>query len=162
MPIEEFAAKENYKFSPPLPLHLDHKPVYAMPYKTFDGMYRKNTDVRYLSVGFSQWDSDELSLKIMRYKDKWSRQSEELPLHRVIDSSIFLAKALLDRDNSAVEIERGLFTDQPDGFRIQEEQITQQEKAQFDSFLDNYGEDLKGRFNKLYQLLSNLKTQGKL
>ncbi|PRA53183.1 MULTISPECIES: DUF6530 family protein [Pseudomonas] len=162
MPIEEFASKDNYAVSPPLPKHLDHQPVYAMPYKQFDGWRRDKTDARYLSIGISQWSANEVSLKIMRYKEQWSRQSEELPLHRVIDSSIFLAKTLLARDKQAIEIERDLFTAQPEGFRIREEAIAHEDKEKFDAFLNTHGEELKGRFNKLYQLLSNLKTQGKL
>jgi hypothetical protein len=162
MPIEEFAAKQNYAVSPSLPKHLDHQPVYAMPYKQFDGWREGETDTRYLSIGISQWSTNEVSLKIMRYKDQWSRQSEELPLHRVIDSSIFLAKVLLDRDKQSVEIERSLFTNQPEGFRIQEEPVGAQEKSQFDSFLNGNEKALRDRFNKLYQMLSNLKAQGKL
>lgn len=162
MPIEEFASKDNYAVSPPLPKHLDHQPVYAMPYKQFDGWRKGETDARYLSIGISQWSAKEVSLKIMRHKEQWSRQSEELPLHRVIDSSIFLAKVLLDRDKRGVEIERSLFTNQPEGFRIQEEPITAQDKIQFDTFLDGNEDALKDRFNKLYQMLSNLKAQGKL
>ncbi|CAN7415733.1 DUF6530 family protein [Pseudomonas sp. LjRoot277] len=162
MPIEEFAAKDNYAVSPLLPNHLDHQPVYAMPYKKFDGWRAGETDTRYLSIGISQWSANEVSLKIMRYKEQWSRQSEELPLHRVIDSSIFLAKVLLDRDKQSVEIERNLFTNQPEGFRIQEEPVAAQDKSQFDSFLNGNEEALRDRFNKLYQMLSNLKAQGKL
>lgn len=162
MPIEEFAAKDNYAVSPLLPKHLDHQPVYAMPYKKFDGWREGETDTRYLSIGISQWSADEVSLKIMRYKEQWSRQSEELPLHRVIDSSIFLAKVLLDRDKQSVEIERNLFTNQPEGFRIQEEPVAAQDKIQFDAFLNGNDEALRDRFNKLYQMLSNLKAQGKL
>lgn len=162
MPIEEFAAKENYAVSPPLPKHLDHQPVYAMPYKQFDGWREGVTDTRYLSIGISQWSTDEVSLKIMRYKEQWSRQSEELPLHRVIDSSIFLAKVLLDRDEQSVEIERNLFTNQSEGFRIQEELVSAQEKSQFDNFLTEHDDALRERFNKLYQMLLSLKAQGKL
>ncbi len=162
MPIEEFAAKHNYAVSPPLPKHLDHQPVYAMPYKQFDGWREGVTDTRYLSIGISQWSTDEVSLKIMRYKEQWSRQSEELPLHRVIDSSIFLAKVLLDRDEQSVEIERNLFTNQSEGFRIQEELVSAQEKCQFDNFFTEHDDALRERFNKLYQMLLSLKAQGKL
>jgi len=38
-----------YKTSNPLPQHLDHKPVYALPYQHFDGIYSKKTDIRYTS-----------------------------------------------------------------------------------------------------------------
>jgi hypothetical protein len=133
-----------------------------MPYKQFDGWRGAETDTRYLSIGISQWSAKEVSLKIMRYKEQWSRQSEELPLHRVIDSSIFLAKVLLDRDKQSVEMERSLFTNQPEGFRIKEEPASDQDKSQFDSVLNGNDKALRDRFNKLYQMLSNLKAQGKL
>jgi hypothetical protein len=162
MPIEEFGGKNNYKITPPLPQHLEHQPIYAMPYQPFDGMYRKNTDARYLSVGLSQWGHEDLSLKIMRYRDQWSRQSEEIPLHRVIDSTVFLAKVLLDRDQQSVEIERNLFVDQPEGFRVREESVAATDIQKFEAFLETHNDELKERFNKLFQLLSSLKTQGKL
>ncbi|VVP26553.1 hypothetical protein PS876_04112 [Pseudomonas fluorescens] len=161
MPIEEFAAKDNYAVSPSLPMHLDHQPVYAMPYKQFDGWRAGNTDTRYLSIGISQWSADEISLKIMRHKDKWSRQSEELPLHRVVDSSIFLAKVLLDRHNESIDIEPDLFTNQSHGFRIHKEPITHHDKDQFENAWGRHEPALKDRFDTLYRMLAQLKAQGK-
>ncbi|MCX5896128.1 MAG: DUF6530 family protein, partial [Proteobacteria bacterium] len=67
-----------------LPLHLDHKPVYALPYEHFD--YVEDTDARFISIGLAQYDPDDVSIKVFRHTgEKWTRQSEELPLHRVID-----------------------------------------------------------------------------
>jgi len=161
MPIQEFDAKTEYKVKPALPHSLAHKPVYAMPYWHFDGMHKRNTDAKYLSVGLSQWGDTDLSLKIMRHDKQWSPQSEELPLHRVIDSALFLAKVLLDRENQSVEIERNLFVDQKNGFLVMQESVTSSEQDRFDNFLEKYDGDLKARFDTLYQLLSSLKTQGK-
>jgi len=61
-----------------------------VPYERFDGSYAGNTDAKYLSLGLAQWrgpaDPDAVSAKVWRYVEgKWSRMSEELPLHRVID-----------------------------------------------------------------------------
>lgn len=162
MPIKEFGDQSNYKIIPSLPQNLEHRPIYAMPYQPFDGMYRKSTDARYLSVGLSQWGHEDLSLKIMRYRDQWSRQSEEIPLHRVIDSTVFLAKVLLDREHQSVEIERNLFVDQPEGFQVREESVAAADIQKFEAFLEAHNDDLKKRFNKLFQLLSSLKAQGKL
>lgn len=162
MPIEEFGGKSRYALKPALPDNLTHKPVYAMPYQGFDGMYRKKTDVRYLSVGLSQWGHEDLSLKIMRYTKQWSPQSEEIPLHRLIDSTVFLAKVLLDREHSSVEIERNLFDDQPEAFLVRQEPLKASEIQKFDVFLDAHSDDLKLRLNKLHQLLTSLKAQGKL
>lgn len=161
MPIEELAANGSYAVLPSLPNHLHHQPVYAMPYKQFDGWRAGKTDARYLSIGISQWSVDEVSLKIMRHKGKWSRQSEELPLHRVIDSTIFLAKVLLDRDKASVKIEPHLFTNQQEGFRILEEPITTEEKSQFTNAWGKHEHELKDRFDTLYQMLGNLKAEGK-
>lgn len=162
MPIQEFGSTNEYSVKPPLSHRLSHKPVYAMPYWHFDGMYSKGTDAKYISVGLSQWGDTDLSLKIMRHDNQWSPQSEEIPLHRVIDSTIFLAKVLLDRENQSVEVERNLFVNQQKGFLVKQETVDTKEQNRFDTFLNNHDVNLKARFNKLYQLLSNLKTQGKL
>ncbi len=70
----------TYAVSQPLPQHLDHKPVYAISYESFDGIHAGGTDAMYLSVGISQWDANEVSAKVMRYSgNQWSRQAEELP-----------------------------------------------------------------------------------
>lgn len=160
MPIQEFNATSEYSVKPALPHGLAHKPVYAMPYWHFDGSSGKN-DAKYLSVGVSQWSNNDLSLKIMRHGNQWSPQSEELPLHRVIDSTVFLAKVLLDADNDRVEIERNLFSNQQKGFLIQKEVIEPEEQKRFDAYMHTHEEHLKDRLNKLHQLLCNLKTQGK-
>jgi hypothetical protein len=87
---------------------LDHKPVYALPYEHFDGIYDGDTDVRYISIGMAQYDQDHVSIKTMRHiGTKWTRQAEELPLHRVIDMTLFLAKTLFDCQNGNVT--RGIF-----------------------------------------------------
>lgn len=161
MPIQEFGATNEYKVKPALSHSLSHKPVYAMPYWHFDGMHKKDTDAKYLSVGLSQWGDTDLSFKIMRHETQWSPQSEEMPLHRVIDSTLFLAKVLLDRENQSVEIERNLFVDQHRGFLVQQEAINSSEQDRFDNFMEKHDGDLKARFNTLHQLLSSLKTQGK-
>lgn len=47
------------------------------------------TDTKGLSLGLAQWNDRgkvDISAKVWRYTgEKWSRQSEELPLHRVLD-----------------------------------------------------------------------------
>ncbi|UUE46351.1 DUF6530 family protein [Pectobacterium aroidearum] len=73
-----------------IPAHLKHKPIIQVEnYDRLDGPYADNTDAMGLSVGIAQWNGPgwtELSAKVWRNTgEKWSRQSEELPLHRVID-----------------------------------------------------------------------------
>ncbi len=84
------------------PKHLSHKPIISVnDYDKIDAQYRKNTDIRALSIGKAQYDEDEISLKIWRHTgEKWSRQSEELPIHRNIDLNILLLGALMTDINS--------------------------------------------------------------
>jgi hypothetical protein len=79
-----------------VPTHLQHQPIIAVNnYDSNDGIYTGNTDARALSIGIAQYDSNEFSAKIFRHTgDKWSRQSEELPLHRVLDLAILLASVM--------------------------------------------------------------------
>ena len=106
----------NAAFQPaiPLPQHLDHKPVYAMPYQWFDGIHANGeTDARYVSVGIAQYDHDHVSIKAMRHTgEKWTRMAEELPLHRPIDMTIFLAKVLFDSQNGSIEVPVGTLVNQ--------------------------------------------------
>ena len=79
------------------PKHLGHKPIISVnDYDKIDAQYKNNTDVKALSIGNAQYDFDEISLKVWRHTgEKWSRQSEELPLHRNIDLNILLIASLL-------------------------------------------------------------------
>lgn len=84
------------------PKHLSHNPIISVNnYDKIDAQYRLNTDVRALSIGTAQYDEEEISLKVWRHTgEKWSRQSEELPLHRNIDLNILLLGALMTDVNS--------------------------------------------------------------
>jgi hypothetical protein len=78
-----------------LPDRLKHKPVALLPYEAHDGPYVGDTDCRYLSVGWAQYDPRTLSAKALRYTNgRWSRQSEELPLHRAIDLTSMIVHTL--------------------------------------------------------------------
>jgi hypothetical protein len=78
------------------PKHLSHKPIISVNnYDKIDAQYRSGTDAKALSIGQAQYDDNEISLKVWRHTgEKWSRQSEELPLHRNIDLNILLLGAL--------------------------------------------------------------------
>jgi len=89
-----------------IPTHLKHKPILEVAnYDRIDGPYANDTDAKGLSIGLAQWNEPgwtELSAKVWRHTgEKWSRQSEELPLHRVIDlaSLICIAMDYCNRDN---------------------------------------------------------------
>ncbi len=79
------------------PEHCGHKPIIQVKdYNAIDAQYMAKTDVKALSIGIAQYDSDEISLKVWRHNGKkWSRQSEEIPLHRNIDLNILLLGALM-------------------------------------------------------------------
>jgi hypothetical protein len=79
---------------------LKHKPVFVSEnYENVDGRYAYNTDAKGLSLGLAQWNDRgkvDISAKVWRYTgEKWSRQSEELPLHRVLDLAILVCRTQL-------------------------------------------------------------------
>jgi hypothetical protein len=79
------------------PTHLQHKPIIAVnDYDKIDAQYADKTDVCALSIGKAQYDDKEMSLKIWRHTGKrWSRQSEEMPIHRCLDLNILLLGSLM-------------------------------------------------------------------
>lgn len=81
--------------------HSHHPIISVNDYEQIDGMYaNKGTDARALSIGQSTWDEDHISLKIWRHpKNRWSPQSEEMPIHRCLDLAIlFLASLKKDKE----------------------------------------------------------------
>lgn len=83
-----------------IPTHLKHKPVIVCEnYEKIDGRYANNSDAKGLSLGLAQWNDRgkvDISAKVWRHTgDKWSRQSEELPMHRVIDLAILICRSKL-------------------------------------------------------------------
>ena len=83
-----------------IPTALKHKPVIVSEnYENVDGRNAYNSDAKGLSLGLAQWNDRgkvDISAKVWRYTgEKWSRQSEELPLHRVLDLAILVLRALL-------------------------------------------------------------------
>jgi len=81
------------------PTHLKHKPIVSVDdYQNYDGSYGHTGDAESLSIGIAQYDSSEISAKVFRYSKsakKWCRESEELPLHRLIDLTTTLLKSIL-------------------------------------------------------------------
>jgi len=73
-------------------------------YDSIDGIYANRTDAKALSIGLAQYAEDylDISAKVWRSKDgNWSRQSEELPLHRVLDLNILMIGSFMkNSDNS--------------------------------------------------------------
>ncbi|MTI29337.1 DUF6530 family protein [Xanthovirga aplysinae] len=79
------------------PGHLGHKPIIAVnEYEKIDAKYANNTDARALSIGKAQYDAKELSVKVWRHTgEQWSRQSEEMPIHRALDLGILSIAAII-------------------------------------------------------------------
>ena len=68
-----------------IPTNLKHKPVIvAEDYAHIDGRSAYESDAQGLSLGLAQWNDRgrvDISAKVWRHTgEKWSRQSEELPL----------------------------------------------------------------------------------
>lgn len=80
-----------------IPVTLKHKPVIISEnYENIDGRQAYHSDAKGLSLGLAQWNDRgkvDISAKVWRYTgEKWSRQSEELPMHRVLDMAILICK----------------------------------------------------------------------
>jgi hypothetical protein len=83
-----------------IPTTLKHKPVLVSEdYEKVDGRYASESDAKGLSLGLAQWNDRgkvDISAKVWRHTgEKWSRQSEELPLHRVLDLAILVCSGML-------------------------------------------------------------------
>ena len=80
-----------------IPTTLKHKPVIVTEnYGEVDGRYAYKSDAQGLSLGLAQWNDRgkvDISAKVWRHTGgKWSRQSEELPFHRVLDLAILVCR----------------------------------------------------------------------
>lgn len=83
-----------------IPTSLKHKPVIICEnYENVDGRHAYDSEAKGLSLGLAQWNDRgkvDISGKVWRYTgEKWSRQSEEMPLHRVLDLAILVCRAKL-------------------------------------------------------------------
>ena len=88
-----------------IPKTLKHKPVIVSEdYENIDGRKAYNTDAKGLSLGLAQWNDRgklDISAKVWRYTgEKWSRQSEELPMHRVLELAILTCRSYLYFQNA--------------------------------------------------------------
>jgi hypothetical protein len=112
-------------------------------------MYRNNTDARALSIGWAQYDADEISMKVWRKRKRWSPQSEELPLHRNLDLTILLLHVLFDEapnpDSFLVKAKTLFSEDQEEG--IEEIKKYYQKNKSF----------LEPRLKELRELLNKMK-----
>lgn len=81
-----------------IPTTLKHKPVIISDnYENIDGRNAYQSEAKGLSLGLAQWNDRgqvDISAKVWRHTgEKWSRQSEELPMHRILDLAILICRA---------------------------------------------------------------------
>jgi len=76
-----------------IPTYLSHKPVIACNYTEYTG--NDSNDAKYLSIGHAQYDYKGASVKLFRHTgQRWSRQSEEVPINRVGDMALILLASI--------------------------------------------------------------------
>ncbi|EOH90243.1 DUF6530 family protein [Enterococcus pallens] len=83
-----------------IPTNLKHKPVFLVEdYDKIDGYNAWESDAKGLTLGLAQWNDRgkvDISGKVWRHTgEKWSRQSEELPITRILDMAILVAQSSL-------------------------------------------------------------------
>lgn len=153
----------------PNPRILKHRPVVLMPYETNDGPYAGNTDCKFLSIGWAQYDPHSLSVKTMRHTGetddgrpgRWSRQSEELPLHRAIDATLLIAESLNGVSRRGeVTLPPGTFENQSDEMNLPFEFENDRERRVFESNLQD--QLVLRRLSKLADVLERLRKSGQI
>lgn len=115
---------------------LSHKPIVYLDYEKRDeGL----GEAKILSVGRATWDNNCIGVKVWRKNpdDSWSRQSEDVPLWRVLDMSILLVSILKGQEKMI-------------GGVVQDEK----EKEYLDEYLKNDMDQLQCRLDCLKSLLN--------
>ena len=155
-----------------IPTTLKHKPVIVAPnYENVDGRQAYETDTKGLSLGLAQWNDRgkvDISAKVWRYTgEKWSRQSEEMPLHRVLDLAILICRSseyfreayryekMYDPENPRID-RVGL---QGDAMTVEvctENQMIDEDIKLFADTLAKDGELLGERFSTLSRILKSM------
>ncbi len=137
----------------PLPLHLQHKPVFAVPFFDHDPGREGDTDCQHLSVGWSQWDNKELSAKAIRHSgQKWSRQAEELPPPRLADLLSLVMMTVLAGDGDVIGVPPDFFENQPQPMTIHRHGRSETERELYRRALTD-NEVLHRRLDRLTDLL---------
>ncbi|MBC1541857.1 DUF6530 family protein [Listeria seeligeri] len=152
-----------------IPTTLKHKPVIVVEnYEEVDGKNAYDSDAKGLSLGLAQWNDRgkvDISAKVWRHTgDKWSRQSEELPLHRVLDLAILIARTKVhfkdayrlpdfyDKENPTLD-RIGMQGDAMTISVCKENEYINEDIALFEQALKNDDELLSERLSTLSKLL---------
>lgn len=155
-----------------IPSTLKHKPVIVSEnYENVDGRSAYNSEAKGLSLGLAQWNDRgkvDISAKVWRFTgERWSRQSEELPMHRVLDLAILICRAnvyfrdayrypkMYDENN--MQIDRiGIQGDAMTVSICDDNQMIDEDIKLFAQALSDDGELLGERFSILSSLLQEM------
>lgn len=156
-----------------IPTELKHKPVIVSEdYDKIDGRSANDSDAKGLSLGLAQWNDRgnlEISAKVWRHTgDKWSRQSEEMPLHRSLDLAILICQSKIffkeryhknEKDYPTYPLlERiGLQGGAMNVAICEENEHIQKDLDLFEACLQKDDEVISERLNVLYRLITELK-----
>ncbi|HEX6375537.1 MAG TPA: DUF6530 family protein [Allosphingosinicella sp.] len=142
------------------PDQISHTPVFLIPYFKHDPDRESNTDAQFLSVGWSQWNDNEVSAKVVRYakSGRWSRQSEELPVSRLVDLTILTALAY-GRGAEFTTLDGGMLQNQKAPI-----DVAFGSKRHRQWLADTLRDDktLRKRLSKLHQVLNEIAAKGLL
>ena len=132
--------------------NLSHKPVVVAEYEALD-TYAGAGDAQYLSIGRATWNSlfssNDFSAKVFRLTENnsWSRQSEELPLWRVLDLAILTVSVIAERD---------CYLNPQNA-----SSITDKDLAELKAFIKRKGAILESRVKELHHLTSCCRSEKK-
>ena len=126
-----------------IPLHLSHKPIISVDYSEKDAY---SGDAKFLSIGRATWNHEDISAKILRWAEegeRWSRQSEELPLWRVLDLAKLLIATITGSQSS-----------------LDEQSINDEDKEFLKSYINDNMELYAPRIKEISELInaSNITT----
>jgi hypothetical protein len=111
------------------------------------------TDCQHLSIRWPQWDDKKISAKVFRHgEQKWSRQSEELPLARLADLTSLIVLAVNNGHGNSLVIPADFFKNQPNELVVRRHGGRDSEREFYrQSLVDN--ELLQRRLDKLTDIL---------
>jgi hypothetical protein len=118
------------------PWWLSHKPVINVDYESLDA---EAGDAKFITIGKSTWNKKDYSAKVWRQvyeTGRWSRQSEELPLWRVLDLATLLVATINNKQSNLGEY-------------IQD----QESELELRSYLEENMEVLGPKMNELSEML---------
>jgi len=102
----------------PFPHQIAHSPVYGLRYNAHDPDREGDSDAHWLTIGWAQWDENEPAAKVVRHSgQRWSRQSEEIPVARLVDLTTLLAK-VYEGNADDIEFKAGFFENQSEDMTI--------------------------------------------